>query len=131
VLKFSRSPLIKALLRSLQPPLFAGDVRNAPVLTNSRGERIRHYQDGWELALKKAGVPDMRFHDLRHSFGTVTSETESPAAVSKAMGHSPTRMTEGYVALAAAITAGPLGAANDWLANVDISAANSGAPDEA
>jgi integrase len=44
--------------------------------------------------LKKAGLPDIRFHDLRHTFATLTlAKGANVKTVSKMLGHSTIRVT--------------------------------------
>ena len=47
--------------------------------------------------LKRSKLKAIRFHDLRHSFGTIWAE-QIPSSVLKAwMGHSSITTTEGYI----------------------------------
>jgi integrase len=49
-------------------------------------------------ACKRAGIPNLRFHDLRHTAGTRLGESGIPIqTISALLGHTSTRMTERYV----------------------------------
>ena len=48
-------------------------------------------------ALERAGLRQVRFHDLRHTFGTVAARTLSPHALQMAMGHAHYSTTERYL----------------------------------
>jgi integrase len=48
-------------------------------------------------ALKDAGLRRVRFHDLRHTFGTMAAGTLSPTALQAYMGHASYRTTERYL----------------------------------
>lgn len=54
-----------------------------------------HY--AWDTARKRAGLDDVRLHDLRHSFASnLVNSGQSIYVVSKALRHSSTRMSERY-----------------------------------
>ncbi len=51
----------------------------------------------WDTARKRAGLPDVRMHDLRHSFASnLVNAGVSLFVVSKALGHTNTLMTQRY-----------------------------------
>ena len=51
----------------------------------------------WDTARKKAGLPEVRMHDLRHTFASnLVNAGHSLFVVSKALGHSNTLMTQRY-----------------------------------
>lgn len=51
----------------------------------------------WDTARKRAGLPDVRMHDLRHSFASnLVNSGVSLFVVSKALGHTNTLMTQRY-----------------------------------
>ena len=55
----------------------------------------------WDKARKKAGLPDVRLHDLRHTFASnLVNAGQSLYVVSKALGHATTQMTERYAHIA-------------------------------
>jgi integrase len=52
---------------------------------------------GWAAARKDAGLEDVHFHDLRHTFGTRLAELGNGAFdIAELMGHSDLRMTKRY-----------------------------------
>lgn len=58
-----------------------------------------HY--AWDTARQRAGLPDVRIHDLRHSFASnLLNAGQSLFVVSKALGHSSIRMSERYAHVA-------------------------------
>ena len=54
-------------------------------------------QVAWDTARKKAGLAEVRMHDLRHTFASnLVNAGHSIFVVSKALGHSSTQMSERY-----------------------------------
>lgn len=54
----------------------------------------------WDTARKRAGLADLRMHDLRHTFASnLVNAGHSIFVVSKALGHSTTQMSERYAHL--------------------------------
>jgi integrase len=74
---------------------------NKYVFLNSLGAPYTRHDSlnrAFKLALKKAGIMDLRFHDLRHTAGTRLGEKGIPVQViSKILGHSDIRTTMRYV----------------------------------
>jgi integrase len=60
----------------------------------------QHYQDlkkGFAEACRKAGIRDLRWHDLRHTFGTRLAEAGcSEATIAELMGHTDPKTTRRY-----------------------------------
>lgn len=55
----------------------------------------------WDTARKKAGMPDLRIHDLRHSFASfLVNSGRSLYEVQKLLGHSQIKTTQRYAHLA-------------------------------
>ena len=53
---------------------------------------------GWAAALRDAGIAPIRFHDIRHTFGTRAVDGGAPLSVVKEMmGHADIRTTMRYV----------------------------------
>jgi integrase len=51
----------------------------------------------FKRALKRAGIPDITFHELRHTFGTQMAATGAPLrAIQEWMGHADAKTTEIY-----------------------------------
>lgn len=73
------------------------------VFPGKRGQcgHMTGLQKSWVLVREAAGLGPMRVHDLRHSFASFAiANGESLVVISKALGHTTTRMTERYVHLA-------------------------------
>jgi len=61
----------------------------------------------WLAALKKAGVADFRFHDLRHSAASyLAMNGASLAEIAEVLGHKTLQMVRRYAHLSEAHTAG-------------------------
>ena len=61
----------------------------------------------WEAALKKAGIDDFRFHDLRHSAASyLAMNGASLAEIAEVLGHKTLQMVKRYAHLSEAHTAG-------------------------
>ena len=59
---------------------------------------IRTFNDDWNSLLKRAGVNNLRFHDLRHTVGTRLAEKGVPINVIKELlGHSDIKTTMRYI----------------------------------
>ncbi|WP_010314034.1 site-specific integrase [Synechococcus sp. CB0205] len=57
--------------------------------------------NSWDTARRRAGMPELRLHDLRHSFASFwISSGRSLYEVQKNLGHSSAKMTEPYAHLA-------------------------------
>jgi integrase len=67
----------------------------------SRDSEIGHrtwMYGAWYTALKRAGISDLNFHDLRHTFGTRLKELKTDSsAVQAAIGHKDYRSTTRYI----------------------------------
>jgi integrase len=68
------------------------------VFTNPRsGARYTTVKTAWGNACRRAGITDLRFHDLRHTFGTRAADAGVPLnAIRDVMGHKSTTMAERY-----------------------------------
>lgn len=63
------------------------------------GERITTIKTGWRLALKRAGIVDLHFHDLRREAASRWLDAGIPLnSVSKILGHTTTEQTATYLA---------------------------------
>lgn len=59
--------------------------------------RYTTIKTAWNTACRKAGISGLRFHDLRHTFGTRAADAGIPLnAIRDVMGHKSTAMTERY-----------------------------------
>ena len=62
---------------------------------------LMNIQASWDLIRKQAGIPDVRIHDLRHSFSSFMIKNGlSIFEVSKLLGHSSINTTMRYAHLA-------------------------------
>jgi integrase len=64
------------------------------------GERLKDITHAWDTARKAAGLPDVRLHDLRHSYASaLVNEGRSIYEVQKLLGHANIATTERYAHL--------------------------------
>ena len=69
--------------------LLAGSRKPSGVIFTFEGQPIRRIKTGWAGALRRAGLPHYRFHDLRHTFNSRLGDLGIIADVRKElMGHS-------------------------------------------
>jgi integrase len=69
----------------------SADHEPSPAFATSAGTpfNARNVQDYFKAAIKKAGVPSIRFHDMRHTHGSLLLEHGAdPLAVADRLGHS-------------------------------------------
>jgi integrase len=66
---------------------------DAPVIGTALGE----ISTSFKAALRRAELPDMRWHDLRHSFATWMATRCTFAALQQLLGHSPGVVTFDYL----------------------------------
>lgn len=69
------------------------------IFTNPKTRtRLTTIKTAWGTACEKAGITNLRFHDLRHTFGTRAIDNGAPlSAVQKIMGHKTIQTTMQYV----------------------------------
>jgi transposase len=71
------------------------------VLRTYKGTRLRSLNNTWNTIRIAAGIPDVRLHDLRHSFASdALMSGVSLAVVGELLGHKQTRTTQRYAHLA-------------------------------
>jgi len=67
------------------------------VFSNSNGERLRDIRCGFQNAVRRAGLTDVRFHDLRHTFASHWVQGGGNLYLLKSlMGHKTITITERY-----------------------------------
>jgi integrase len=61
------------------------------------GSHLTDIKKGFNAALKEAGVEDFRFHDLRHTFGTMAADAGVEiTSIAEVMGHADIHTTRRY-----------------------------------
>lgn len=84
-------------LRGLTPSVLSPYVFTNPE-TGTRFQRFN--ADGWREALKRAGITGLRWHDLRHTFGSRLAQAgESLIAIKELLGHQAVAVTMRYAHL--------------------------------
>jgi len=67
------------------------------IFSNGNGHRFGDIKKGFSLALKRAGIGDFHFHDLRHTFGShLVMQGVDLKTVQQVMGHKDIKMTMRY-----------------------------------
>lgn len=65
------------------------------------GEKFENIKKSWTNLREKAGIPDFRFHDLRHTFASnLAMKGVDLLTIKELLGHSTIKMTEKYSHLA-------------------------------
>lgn len=99
------TPAVRAILSRVkgQHPIYVFTYLCRSPIPGKRaqGQRYPFARDGWRrtwaVALKKAGIDDFRFHDLRHTAATdMLKQTKNIAAVQKVLGHRDVTTTMRY-----------------------------------
>src|SRR5262249_42891209 len=68
-----------------------------PIYTSTKRRRI---SDAWGHAIKRAGITDCHFHDLRHSFASYLAMNGATLAeIAEALGHKTLAMVKRYAHL--------------------------------
>ncbi len=88
----------RALLASLPR-----DPGNPHVVVGDRpGSHLVNLQKAWRRIRTSAGIPDVRIHDLRHSFASIAAANgASLPMIGKLLGHSSSLTTQRYAHLVA------------------------------
>jgi len=64
------------------------------------GKPLQHFFNTWDRIRKIAGIPDVRLHDLRHSFASfLVNNGRSLYEVQRLLGHSQIQTTQRYAHL--------------------------------
>ena len=111
-LKIQVSKHVLGLLKYIHDQ--TGNPRTGYVLRGRKGTQIKSINRSWENVRAAAGIPDVRLHDLRHSFASDALMCGVPLAVVGAMlGHKHDRTTQRYAHLANDVVRDGLEAATD------------------
>ena len=87
---------LKALFQSLPR-----HIKSDYVFCDKEGRLYKDVKRSFNTALKKAGIGDFRFHDLRHTFASrLIMRRASLKAVQELLGHKDIKMTMRYAHLA-------------------------------
>jgi integrase len=61
------------------------------------GNTLSHKQGAFQSAVSAAGIRNLHFHDLRHTFSTRLRQFTDAFTLKEMLGHSQIQTTEGYV----------------------------------
>jgi len=70
--------------------------RGKEVFSQASGERYTNIRTAFEAAVRRAGIPHIRFHDLRHTFATRYMEKGDVVTLKDILGHKTIEMTLRY-----------------------------------
>jgi integrase len=95
--KKARKVYINSTLKRLLLELKLKSAGSEYIFLDDEGNRLREIKNGFNAACRRAGIPGLRFHDLRHTAATRMIENgASIVAVSKILGHSDIKTTMRY-----------------------------------
>ena len=96
----SRSVPMNTVLTTTLKVVRMGTAATGPVFCNRQGTPYRSFRTAFERAVRKAGLEDFTFHDLRHTFASrlVMAGVDLPT-VQSLMGHKDISMTLRYTHL--------------------------------
>ena len=89
------SPQVRELLTKLSE-----QVEGELLFADGEGRRLHRYnvRDAFRRACERAGIESLRFHDLRHEYGSRLGDADvNLKKIARLMGHSNTKQTERYV----------------------------------
>ena len=91
-----RIPLT-ARARAILEARSQGLAPEAAIFPATQGQRCWRLKTAWQRAVERAGLPGLRFHDLRHTFATrLVTAMADLVTVKTLLGHSDLRMTSRY-----------------------------------
>jgi integrase len=95
-----RLSLSSAALALVAERMEAKHHRQVYLFEHPRTHRPYEMDDAWDFARKRAGLPDFRFHDLRHTFASyMAMNGASLAEIAEALGHKTLNMVKRYAHL--------------------------------
>ena len=100
--KSQRVPLNVGAVAILEAQKHVRDMGNPYVFPGRKlGQSLKTVQQTWERVIRKAGIENIRLHDLRHTFAShAVTNGVSLLAVSKLLGHHSPTMSSRYAHLA-------------------------------
>jgi len=106
------------VLRELGEPL---SQESSLFISNYNGKPLRCITHAWFRMREKAGLPDLRMHDLRHSFASfLVNSGRSLYEVQQILGHSDPSVTMRYAHLSSKALQDAAGSASDCIGEVDF-----------
>jgi integrase len=73
-------------------------LRSGEYVFGYKGRRVKRFPKAWARAVKDAKIPPIRFHDLRHTFGTRLAQKSTHLIhIQRLMGHSRIETTMRYL----------------------------------
>lgn len=93
----TRTVPMNELLYSTLKSLAYGNSNGQPVFVSDNGKRFINIRRSFETAVRRAGIEDFKFHDLRHTFASrLVMAGVNIRTVQQLMGHKDIRMTMRY-----------------------------------
>ena len=120
-----RTVLVSREVLSLLREIHDADGRPARglVLRGQRGAGVKGLNRAWEVIRVAAGIPDVRLHDLRHSFASDALMSGVPlAVVGELLGHRQPSTTKRYAHLASDVVRDALEQATRRIVNASVAA---------
>ena len=100
-------PLIGQALTLMQQHTKVRRIDTELVFPDATGKRPVGIREAFEDAVKRAGIADFRFHDLRHSFASYLAMNGATLAeIAEVLGHKTLAMVKRYAYLSEAHTRG-------------------------
>jgi len=89
-------PINSLLMKTLKSVINNSD--SEYLFTGPTGNPVKSVKQGFWAALRRSGIPHLRFHDLRHSFGSNLSMAGVDiATIQELMGHKDISTTKRYL----------------------------------
>lgn len=93
-------PLLGQALTELREHSKVRNLHSPLVFPNPCGDKPRDIRSAWETALKKAQIPDFRFHDLRHTCASyLAMNGATTIEIAQILGHKTLSMVKRYAHL--------------------------------